>query len=159
MGYGRLIDEILEDEMIDNAIATNSARDIKVNYETVHGSNCGMCEVEPVISHREYTVSEGMTEAQKRKATPVFSGVLSYFPNAIKYVSQVSKAGNDQHHPDTPLHWDRSKSTDELDALARHLVDHSVDPVDSDGMLHLGKVAWRALAMLEKYLENNNNNN
>jgi hypothetical protein len=25
--------------------------------------------------------------------------------------------GNEQHHPGTPLHWDRSKSTDEGDAV------------------------------------------
>jgi len=91
----------------------------------------------------------------KRKATPVYSGVLKYFPNAIKYVSQVSKAGNDQHHPDKPLHWDKSKSTDEPDALVRHLIDHSVNPVDDDGILHAGKVAWRALALLERYLDDN----
>lgn len=90
-----------------------------------------------------------------RKSQPVFSGVLSYFPDAIKYVSQVSKAGNEQHHKDKPLHWDRNKSTDDIDALSRHLIDHSVNPIDDDGILHLGKVAWRALATLQKYLENN----
>jgi len=45
------------------------------------------------------------------------------------------------------------KSGDELDALARHLIDHGVNPVDTDGQLHLAKVSWRALAALEKYLE------
>lgn len=93
-------------------------------------------------------------KAHKRKGQPVTLGVLAYFPDAIKYVAQVSKAGNDQHHPEKELHWDRAKSTDELDALARHLIDHTVDPVDDDGMYHLGKVAWRALAALQKYLEN-----
>ena len=91
--------------------------------------------------------------AAERKATPVFSGVLKYFPLAIKEVSKCSQAGNDQHHPNTPLHWDRTKSKDELDALTRHLIDHSVNPLDTDGMLHLTKVAWRALAALQKYLE------
>lgn len=90
-----------------------------------------------------------------RKSQPVFSGVLAYFPDALKYVSQVSKAGNAQHHKDKPLHWDRNKSTDDIDALSRHLIDHSVNPIDDDGILHLGKVAWRALATLQKYLENN----
>ena len=93
-------------------------------------------------------------KAHKRKGQPVALGVLAYFPDAIKYVAQVSKAGNDQHHPEKELHWDRAKSTDELDALARHLIDHTVNPVDDDGMYHLGKVAWRALAALQKYLEN-----
>jgi len=94
------------------------------------------------------------TVAQERKATPVFSGVLKYFPNAIKEVSRCSQAGNDQHHPGTPLHWDMDKSKDEYDALARHLVDHTIDPMDEDGVLHLAKVAWRALAGLERYLTN-----
>jgi hypothetical protein len=95
-----------------------------------------------------------MNKHQERKATPVFSGVAMYFPNAIKYVSQVSKAGNDQHHPDKPLHWDMSKSTDEADALMRHLIDIGPDwaEMDDDGVLHAGKVAWRALALLERVL-------
>ena len=97
---------------------------------------------------------EVVTKAEDRKATPVFSGVLKYFPNALKEVSKCSKAGNDQHHPDKPLHWDMNKSTDEYDALTRHLIDHTINPIDDDGMLHLTKVAWRALAGLERYLTN-----
>ena len=90
----------------------------------------------------------------KRKEQPVYSGVLAYFPNAIKYVSKVSKAGNEQHHPDKTLHWDKNKSTDDTDALVRHLIDHSISPLDDDEILHLGKVAWRSLAALERYLTN-----
>lgn len=90
-----------------------------------------------------------------RKEYPLYSGCLSYFPNALKYVSHVSYVANNQHHPDKPLHWDKNKSTDEPDALMRHLADHSVDPMDDDGLYHLGKVAWRSLAMLERYLEEN----
>ena len=92
--------------------------------------------------------------ASRRKNTPVFSGVLKYFPDAIKEVSSCSLAGNIQHGNGEILHWDRSKSGDELDALARHLIDHSVDPLDTDGQLHLAKVCWRALAALQKHLEN-----
>ncbi len=87
----------------------------------------------------------------ERKQMPVYTGVVKYFPNALKYVSKVSLAGNDQHHPDKPLHWDKSKSTDHLDSLMRHLTE--ADKIDDDGLLHLGKVAWRALAALEDYLE------
>ncbi len=87
----------------------------------------------------------------QRKSMPVYTGVLKYFPNALKYVSKVSLAGNNQHHPDKPLHWDKSKSKDHLDALTRHLID--ADKIDDDGLLHLGKVAWRALAALEDYIE------
>lgn len=94
-----------------------------------------------------------VSKAQQRKATPVFSGVLKYFPDALKEVAKCSKAGQDQHNPDKPLAWDRSKSGDELDALTRHLIDHGVNPVDDDGVLHLAKVAWRSLAALQKHLE------
>ena len=89
-----------------------------------------------------------------RKETPVFSGVLKYFPNALKEVAKCSKVGNDQHHPNKPLHWDMNKSKDEYDALTRHLIDHTINPMDTDGILHLTKVAWRALAGLERHLTN-----
>tara|TARA_R110002074_G_scaffold108381_1_gene233902 strand:- start:1025 stop:1405 length:381 start_codon:yes stop_codon:yes gene_type:complete len=91
--------------------------------------------------------------AKERKQTPVFSGVLKYFPNALKEVAKCSQAGNVQHDNGDKLFWDRSKSGDELDALTRHLIDHSINPLDDDGQLHLAKVCWRALAGLEKYLE------
>ena len=94
----------------------------------------------------EAEVIKPTDKAAERKATPVFSGVLKYFPNALKEVSKCSQAGNNQHHPDKPLHWDMSKSTDEYDALTRHLIDHTINPIDDDGVLHLTKVAWRALA-------------
>ena len=93
-------------------------------------------------------------KAKSRKDIPVFSGVLKYFPNALKEVSKCSKAGNDQHHPDKPLHWDMNKSSDEYDGLTRHLIDHTINPMDDDGVLHLAKVAWRALAGLERHLTN-----
>lgn len=104
-----------------------------------------------VISGTESAYTK--TEEIVRKDIPVYTGVLKYFPKALKYVSRVSKLGNDQHHPDKPLHWDREKSFDHEDALVRHLIDHSHHPLDDDGMLHLGKVAWRALAALEIYLD------
>jgi len=94
---------------------------------------------------------------EERKAMPIFSGVLNYFPDALLEVSKVSKAGNDQHNPGSPLHWDRSKSTDEADALVRHLLDHARgNEVDNDGLFHLSKVCWRSLALLQRYLESKN---
>ena len=91
------------------------------------------------------------TEAAARKAAPVFSGVLAYFPDALVAVAELSRIGNEQHNPGTPLHWDRSKSTDEADALTRHLLERGT--IDSDGVRHSTKVAWRALAMLQKEIE------
>ena len=96
-------------------------------------------------------------KAKKRKQRPVYTGVLKYFPDALKEVANCSLAGNNQHHPEKPLQWDKTKSTDNEDALVRHLIDHSVSPMDDDGILHLTKTAWRALAALQIYLENNKN--
>lgn len=90
--------------------------------------------------------------AQERKDTPVYSGFLLYFPLAIREVARCSRAGGEQHLPGQPLRWDRSKSGDELDALTRHLLDAGT--LDSDGIRHSAKVAWRAMANLEKELEN-----
>ena len=96
-----------------------------------------------------------MTEkAEKRKGQPVYSGVIKYFPNALKAISEASLAGNNQHHPNTPLHWDRSKSSDELDAMMRHLIDHaSGEVLDDCGTRHIVKCGWRILAFIEKTLE------
>jgi len=90
--------------------------------------------------------------AKDRKQRPVYSGVLKYFPDAIMEVAFVSYKGNEQHHPDKELHWDRNKSTDELDALMRHLI--CAGTKDKDGVRHSAKVAWRALANLQKEIEN-----
>jgi hypothetical protein len=67
-------------------------------------------------------------------------------------VAFVSYIGNAQHHPEKELHWDRNKSTDELDALMRHLL--LAGTMDTDGVRHSAKVAWRALANLQKEIEN-----
>ena len=96
-------------------------------------------------------------KAKQRKETPIYSGVLKYFPLAIEEVARVSHIGNEQHNPGEELHWDRAKSGDELDALMRHLVDHTKgEELDSDGSPHIAKVAWRALAALQKWKEKQN---
>jgi hypothetical protein len=87
----------------------------------------------------------------ERKGIPIATGVLDYFPLAIAEVARVSKAGNDQHNPGQPLHWDRTKSLDHADCIGRHLVDRG--SFDSDGMRHSAKLAWRALAALQTELE------
>ena len=116
--------------------------------------NSGLNYEQDMLNGFNKPTEEVVTKAATRKATPIFSGVLKYFPNALKEVAKCSKAGNDQHHPDKPLHWDMDKSKDEYDALTRHLIDHTINPLDDDGVLHLTKVAWRALAGLERHLTN-----
>jgi hypothetical protein len=94
--------------------------------------------------------------SKDRKEKPVYTGVLKYFPDAILEVARCSFVGQEQHNPDKPLHWDRSKSGDELDALSRHLLDAGT--IDTDGVRHSAKVAWRALANLQKEIENEKEN-
>lgn len=91
------------------------------------------------------------TNPAARKASPMAEGLLWYFPNALAEVAKVSKAGNDQHNPGQPLHWSRGKSNDHADCIMRHLVEAGT--VDSDGMRHSAKIAWRALALLQEELE------
>jgi hypothetical protein len=93
-------------------------------------------------------------DPKERKQRPITTGVLLYFPDAIAEVAYVSYIGNSQHNgPDTPLHWAREKSTDQMDAAVRHIIDHAANPKDTDGAYHLAKAAWRALAELQLYLE------
>ncbi len=91
------------------------------------------------------------TNAQERKQIPITTGVLDYFPLAIAEVAKCSWAGNQQHHPDKELHWDKNKSIDHADCIGRHLVDRG--KFDTDGQRHSVKLAWRALALLQLELE------
>ena len=89
-----------------------------------------------------------MNDSASRKATPLHSGVLRYFPLALCAVARLSKAGNDKHNPGEPLHWSRGKSNDHGDCLVRHqLTPEAIDP--ETGESHAVAVAWRALAQLE----------
>ena len=90
-------------------------------------------------------------DAKLRKAVPVATGVLDYFPDALCEVARCSQVGNNQHNPGKPLHWDRSKSGDESDALIRHFLERGT--LDADGIRHSAKVALRALALLQKEIE------
>ena len=150
-------------EMLESAEHERRIRTIEQNGNTgehyeqdmLNGFNKPKEELDPSYSCTDSRiVADAILKAEERKATPVFSGVLKYFPNALKEVAKCSQAGNDQHHPDKPLHWDMDKSKDEYDALTRHLIDHTINPIDDDGTLHLAKVAWRALAGLERHLTN-----
>lgn len=103
-------------------------------------------------SHIGAPGQHGITaDASDRKDCPVARGVLDYFPDAIAEVARLSKKGNDQHNPGQPMHWAREKSTDHADCIVRHLMQRGT--IDTDGMLHSAKVAWRALAMLQLEIE------
>lgn len=90
------------------------------------------------------------TDPQERKRTPIFSGVVGYFPLALAAVARVSWQGNEQHNPGEPLHWARGKSADQLDAAMRHLTEYAMGNVyDDDGQPHLAKAMWRVGAQLQ----------
>lgn len=93
-------------------------------------------------------------DAKTRKSIPICTGVLDYFPLALAEVAKTSKTGNDQHNPGQPLRWAKDKSQDHADCILRHLIDRGT--IDTDGILHSAKVAWRALALLQTELENAN---
>jgi hypothetical protein len=63
----------------------------------------------------------------------------------------VSWHGNEHHNPGQPLHWDRSKSPDEAGTMIRHFMERGT--LDVDGQRHTAKMAWRALALLQKEIE------
>gem|GEM_PF-1592559 len=97
---------------------------------------------------RATTLPEGAAE---RKKYPVASGVMDYFPDALVAIAHISYRGNEQHNPGKPLHWDRSKSADEADTMMRHFLQRGT--LDTDGVRHSAKLAWRALALLQKEIE------
>jgi len=145
----RMIEDRLEREAVDPR--GYSIESLDEYYDrTVLGGNV------TVRTRKEKYENIETSSADVRKGQPVFTGVLKYFPNALKEVASCSLAGNKQHHPDKELHWDKTKSTDNEDALVRHLIDHSINPMDNDGVLHLAKVCWRSLAALEIYLTDKN---
>lgn len=87
----------------------------------------------------------------RRKARPVYSGFVAYFPDAMLKVSELSLIANEQHHPGTPLHWDKTKSQDHNDCIIRHMIDDVKGrKTDSDDVWHKTKVAWRAMAELQE---------
>lgn len=90
-------------------------------------------------------------EAAARKKIPIATGCVDYFPDALAAVAELSRIGNEQHNPGKPLFWDRTKSTDEADTLMRHFLERGTK--DIDGVRHSAKVAWRALALLQKEIE------
>ncbi len=85
-------------------------------------------------------------DPQERKRLPMARGLLDYFPSALAEVA------NTQHNgPESEMHWARGKSSDHADCIVRHLVDRG--SLDTDGLSHTAKIAWRALALLQEELE------
>ena len=83
-------------------------------------------------------------DSAERKKFPIYSGFMRYFPKAMAVVARISFENNQKHNPGaTELKWNRAVSSDELDAAGRHIIDED-----------WGNLAWRAMANLEKAIEN-----
>lgn len=90
-------------------------------------------------------------DAAGRKLLPIISGCLWCFPDALAAVAHVSYVGNQQHNPGEPLHWAQEKSKDHIDCIGRHLA--GIGTLDTDGVPHSWKLAWRANAYLQMELQ------
>ena len=91
---------------------------------------------------------------EARKRIPLATGLFDYFPDALAEIANLSWVANEQHNPGEPVHWAREKSTDHADCLLRHFLERG--EVDGDGIRHSAKTAWRALALLQLEIENDN---
>ena len=109
----------------------------------------------PPSIQKKNSLLDGMDSAS-RKEYPITTGCLDYFRDALLLVSHVSYKGNQKHSPGQNLHWNRSKSPDEDDAIGRHLMGRfDMDPeLDTE---EAAQMAWRSLAFLQKLLEKKHN--
>ena len=99
------------------------------------------------------------TDSDARKEIPIYSGFISYFPDAMAAVAAHSFANNEKHNPGEPLHWAREKSTDQLDALARHLTELPDAKTLPDKIELLKAIVWRGCAELQLTIEEQENGN
>lgn len=83
-----------------------------------------------------------MFPSGNRKEYPVFRGFVKIFPRGMAAVAKHS-AREAGRHTGGEIAWNRDASSDDTDALMRHLL-------EGDWV----SVAWRAMASLEKHLEN-----
>lgn len=132
------------DQVEPSSAPTANVPATEVSLASPSPSKVYLATLEPGLPHTR----------QARKETPVFSGLFVYFPDALAEVAKVSFIGNDQHQPGTPVHWDRNKSQDEMDAGARHDLDYAKGVIkDNAGQYTLAQAVWRRLARLQKDIE------
>jgi hypothetical protein len=121
-----------------------------------HKPKSGQRRAASTTTKRVYVVAiepQLPAESGERKSLPLARGLLDYFPKALAAVAAVSQAGNDKHNPGEEMHHAREKSIDHADCIIRHLIDRGLTDPD-DGLRHSAKLAWRALALLEQEIEN-----
>lgn len=89
------------------------------------------------------------TDSAERKATPIWSGWLQYFPLAHAAAARHSKRMNDKHNPGEPMHWAREKSKDHEDCASRHLIDVNHFNEETQEYEEACSLFWRAGAILQ----------
>jgi len=94
------------------------------------------------------------TDRDARNSLPIWDGLMMYFPDVWAEVAKVSVLGNKQHNLGAKLYWNREVSTDHLNKVMRHCLDHGTGTVlDTDGTFHMAKAVWRACAELQLAIE------
>lgn len=110
------------------------------------------------------------TGYDERKGFPLLTFLTAYFPDVIEAAVRLCVQGNVQHDISKPaeqpfwlptdrIAWDRTKSTEELETLMRHLWDHTRAKrgvgslFDTDGHLHIVKAFWRAGTEAQRTIE------
>ena len=94
------------------------------------------------------------TDRDARNALPIWDGLMMYFPDVWAEIAKVSVLGNKQHNLGAKLFWNRDVSTDHLNKVMRHCLDHGTGNVlDTDGTFHMAKAVWRACAELQLAIE------
>lgn len=112
---------------------------------------CGACEAEMESDPNGISLNSPGAKADAGKP-PIMRGVVSYFPNALLAVAEVSGFGAGKY---TWGGWRTvSDGVDRYsDALLRHVVKGETESRDHDsGLLHAAHAAWNALARLELLL-------
>src|SRR5690606_8470492 len=102
-----------------------------------------------------------------RKRIKPFAGFLSYFPDAIAAVAELSFIANEKHNPGEPMHWAKGKSTEQRESLMRHLLDEAAagplsrDEYEAGGkryaILSAVSTAWRSMAQLQTLADQGHN--
>jgi hypothetical protein len=94
------------------------------------------------------------TDRDARNELQIWDGFIMYFPDIPAAVADVSVKGNKQHNLGQKLHWNRDVSTDHMNKVFRHMLDHGTGNVkDTDGTYHLAKAIWRLSAELQLTIE------
>jgi hypothetical protein len=85
--------------------------------------------------------------------TPLFKGVIAYFPDSLELVADISKFGADKYAWEGWQHVDNGIGR-YTEAMYRHGLAELRNPYDAEsGYLHAGHVAWNALARLQLMID------